>query len=123
MMARMNVETVILGEYEILPGTTLLTSQWVMQRDARFFDQPDRFMPERWLDGLEQRLPPGAYFPFGDGPRRCIGQGFAQLETSLVIATIAQKFRFRLKKGFPVVPEPLVTLRPKYGIEMTIEPR
>jgi cytochrome P450 len=123
MMARMNVETVILGEYEILPGTTLLTSQWVMHRDARFFDQSDRFMPERWLDGLEQRLPPGAYFPFGDGPRRCIGQGFAQLETSLVIATIAQKFRFRLKKGFPVVPEPLVTLRPKYGIEMTIEPR
>jgi cytochrome P450 len=123
MIARMNVEPVILGEYEIPPRTTLLTSQWVMHRDARFFDQPDRFMPERWLDGLEARLPPGAYFPFGDGPRRCIGQGFAQLETALVIAAIAQKCRFRLKKGFPIVPEPLVTLRPKYGIEMTIEPR
>jgi cytochrome P450 len=123
MMARMNVEPVILGEYEIPPRTTLLTSQWVMHRDPRFFDQPERFLPERWLDGLEQRLPPGAYFPFGDGPRRCIGQGFAQLETALVIAAIAQKFSFRLKKGFPVVPEPLVTLRPKYGIEMTIEPR
>jgi cytochrome P450 len=123
MMARMNVEPVILGEYEIPPRTTLLTSQWVMHRDARFFDQPDRFMPERWLDGLEQRLPPGAYFPFGDGPRRCIGQGFAQLETALVIAAIAQKFSFRPKKGFPVIPEPLVTLRPKYGIQMSIEPR
>jgi cytochrome P450 len=123
MMARMNVETVRVGGYEIPPGSTLLASQWVMHRDARFYEQPERFVPERWLDGLEQRLPPGAYFPFGDGPRRCIGQGFAQLETALVIAAIAQKFRFRLKKGFPVVPEPLVTLRPKYGIEMTIEAR
>ena len=123
IMARMNVETVRVGGYEIPPRSTLLASQWVMHRDARFFQQPEQFMPERWLDGLESRLPPGAYFPFGDGPRRCIGQGFAQLETALVIAAIAQKFSFRLNKGFPVVPEPLVTLRPKYGIEMTIESR
>jgi len=123
MMARMNVETVRVGGYEIPPGSTLLASQWVMHRDARFYEQPERFMPERWVDGLEQRLPPGAYFPFGDGPRRCIGQGFAQLETALVVAAIAQKFRFRLKRGCLVVPEPLVTLRPKYGIEMTIEIR
>jgi cytochrome P450 len=121
MMARMNVETVNVGGYEIPPRTTLLASQWVMHRDPRFFEQPEKFVPERWFDGLESRLPPGAYFPFGDGPRRCIGQGFAQLETALVIAAIAQKFRFRLKKGFPVVPEPLVTLRPKYGIEMKIQ--
>jgi cytochrome P450 len=121
IMARMNVETVSVGGYEIPPYSTLLASQWVMHRDARFYKRPEQFTPERWLDGLEQRLPPGAYFPFGDGPRRCIGQGFAQLETALVIAAIAQKFRFRLNKGFPVVPEPLVTLRPKYGIEMTIE--
>jgi cytochrome P450 len=121
MMARMNVETVNVSGYEIPPRTTLLASQWVMHRDPRFFEQPEKFVPERWFDGLESRLPPGAYFPFGDGPRRCIGQGFAQLETALVIAAIAQKFRFRLKKGFPVVPEPLVTLRPKYGIEMTIQ--
>jgi cytochrome P450 len=123
MMARMNVETVSVGGYEIPPHSTLLASQWVMHRDPRLYEQPEQFMPERWLDGLEQRLPPGAYFPFGDGPRRCIGQGFAQLETALVIAAIAQKFRFRLKKGFQVVPEPLVTLRPKYGIEMTIAAR
>jgi cytochrome P450 len=123
MLARMNLETVHLGGYEIPPRSTLLASQWVMQRDPRFFEEPEQFMPERWLDGLESRLPPGVYFPFGDGPRRCIGQGFAQLETALVIAAIAQKFRFRRTKGFPVVPEPLVTLRPKYGIEMSIEAR
>src|SRR5437899_5053214 len=121
VMARMNVEPVRFGGYEFPPGTTLLASQWVMHRDARYFDQPERFMPERWLDSLESRLPPGAYFPFGAGPRRCLGQGFAQLETALVIAAIRQKFRFRLKKDFPVVLEPLVTLRPKYGIEMTIQ--
>ena len=123
VMARMNVETVSVGGYEFPPRTTLLASQWVMHRDARFYEQPERFLPERWLDGLESRLPPGAYFPFGDGPRRCIGQGFAQLETALVIAAIAQKFRFRLTEGFPVVPEPLVTLRPRYGISMSIEAR
>lgn len=123
MLARMNVEPMRFGEYEIPPGTTLLSSQWILHRDARFFEEPERFLPERWLDGLEQRLRPGVYFPFGDGPRRCIGQGFAMLESALVIAAIAQKFRFRLTPGFPVVPEPLVTLRPKYGIEMKIEGR
>lgn len=123
MLARMNVEPMRFGEYEIPPGTTLLSSQWILHRDARFFEEPERFLPERWRDGLEQRLPPGVYFPFGDGPRRCIGQGFAMLESALVIAAIAQKFRFRLTPGFPVVPEPLVTLRPKYGIEMKIEGR
>jgi len=123
MLARMNVEPVRFGGYEIPPRTTLLSSQWILHRDARFFEEPERFLPERWLGGLEQKLPPGAYFPFGDGPRRCIGQGFAMLESALVIAAIAQKYRFRLTPGFPVVPEPLVTLRPKYGIEMRIEAR
>lgn len=123
MLARMNVEPMRFGEYEIPPGTTLLSSQWILHRDARFFEEPERFLPERWLGGLEQKLPPGVYFPFGDGPRRCIGQGFAMLESALVIAAIAQKFRFRLTPGFSVVPEPLVTLRPKYGIEMKIEAR
>ncbi len=123
MLARMNVEPVRFGEYEIPTGTTLLSSQWILHRDPRFFESPERFLPERWLGGLEQNLPPGAYFPFGDGPRRCIGQGFAMLESALVIAAIAQKYKFRLKPGFPVVPEPLVTLRPKYGIEMKIEAR
>jgi cytochrome P450 len=121
MMARLNVEPLRFGEYQIPPGWTILASQWVMQRDARFFEQPEKFLPERWLDGLLERLPTGAYFPFGDGPRRCIGQGFALLETALVVAALAQKFRFRLTPGYPIVPEPLITLRPKFGIEMRIE--
>jgi cytochrome P450 len=123
MMARLNVEPVRFGKYEIPPGRTLLASQWVMQRDPRFFEKPEKFLPERWLDGLIERLPAGVYFPFGDGPRRCIGQGFALLETALVLAALTQKFQFRLTPGYPVVPEPLVTLRPRFGIEMQIQER
>lgn len=123
MLARTSIERTNFGGYEIPVGTTLIASQWVMHRDTRFFEQPEKFLPERWLDGLEQRLPAGAYFPFGDGPRRCIGQGFAMLEAALVIAAIAQKFEFRLRPGFVVETEPLVTLRPKHGIPMKIVKR
>lgn len=120
ILARVAVARFHIGEYDFPAGETLLLSQWVMHRDPRYYDDPDAFRPERWLDGLADRLPPGAYFPFGDGPRRCIGQGFALLETALVIATIAQRFRFRLVRGRNAVPEPLVTLRPKRGIWMTL---
>ena len=123
MLARTSVVKTNFGGYEIPSRTTLIASQWVMHRDRRYFDEPEKFLPERWLGGLEQRLPAGAYFPFGDGPRRCIGQGFAMLEAALAIAAIAQKFQFRLTPGFPIETEPLVTLRAKHGISMRIEKR
>jgi cytochrome P450 len=120
IVARTSVEPCQIGGYDFPTGTTFLMSQWVMHRDPRYFDDPDAFRPERWLDGLADRLPAGVYFPFGGGPRRCIGQGFAMLEASLAIATLAQRFRFRLVPGQTVVPEPLVTLRPRNGIRMTL---
>ena len=120
LLARQAIAPFSIGGYDFPPGETVLISQWVMHRDPRYYDNPDAFRPERWLDGLADRLPPGAYFPFGDGPRRCIGQGFAMLESALVIATLAQRFRFRLAPGSNVATEPLVTLRPKHGIWMTI---
>ena len=123
VLARTSIAPCTIGGYDIPVGTTILMSQWVMHRDARYFDDPDSFRPERWLDGLADRLPAGVYLPFGDGPRRCIGQGFALLEAALVIGTIAQRFRFRLVPGHPVVPEPLVTLRPRHGIRMTLHER
>jgi cytochrome P450 len=123
LLARTSIAPCTIGGYDIPAGTTVLTSQWLMHRDSRWFDEPDAFRPERWLDGLADRLPPGVYLPFGDGPRRCIGQGFALLEAALVIATIAQRYRFCLVPGHPIVPEPLVTLRPKYGIRMTLHAR
>jgi cytochrome P450 len=121
--ARTSIEPCQIGGYDFPAGSTILMSQWVMHRDSRFYDEPQAFRPERWLDGLADRLPAGAYFPFGDGPRRCIGQNFAMLEAAIVIGTLAQRFQFRLVPGHPVDPEPLVTLRPRHGIRMTVHTR
>lgn len=123
IIARTSIEACSIGGYDFPAGSTMLMSQWVMHRDGRFFEDPDTFRPERWLDGLGNRLPAGAYYPFGDGPRRCIGQGFALLEAAIVIGTIAQRFKFRLAPGQAVVPEPLITLRPRNGIRMTLQAR
>ena len=121
--ARTSVETCRLGDYEFGPNTTVIASQWAMHRDPRYFQAPLEFRPERWLDGGANRIPAGAYFPFGDGPRRCIGQGFAQLEAALVVAMIAQKFRLRLVPGERVEPDALVTLRFKHPLRMVIHAR
>jgi cytochrome P450 len=121
--ARTSVEPFSVGGYDFGPDTTLLMSQWVTQRDTRFFAAPEEFRPERWLNGLAGEISSGAYFPFGNGPRRCIGQGFAMLEAALVVATIAQKFRFRVVPGYRVEPEPLVTLRFRHGLKMKIQAR
>jgi cytochrome P450 len=121
--ARTSIEPCSLGGYDFGPDTTVLFSQWVMHRDPRYFDTPLEFRPERWMNGLAGKISAGAYFPFGDGPRRCIGQGFAQLEAALVVATIAQKFQFQLVPGQVVEPEPLVTLRFKNGLRMKLAAR
>jgi cytochrome P450 len=123
IVARTSVAPCTIAGYDFPADTTMIMAQWVMHRDPRYFDDPEVFRPERWLNGLENRLPAGAYFPFGDGPRRCIGQGFALLESALVLATIAQKYRFKLVPGHPVIPDPLVTLRAKHGIRMTFHAR
>jgi cytochrome P450 len=123
LLSRLAVAPFSLAGYDFPAGTTLLMTPWVLHRDARFFDDPGAFRPERWLNGLEDRLPQGAYLPFGDGPRRCIGQDFAILDAMLVIAIIAQQFRLRLVAGPPIETELLVTLRPKQGIKMMIQER
>src|SRR5437764_14154783 len=93
-----------------------------MRRDARFFAEPDRLNPDRWTAELTAELPKFAYFPFGGGPRQCIGESFAWMELVLVVATIAQQWKLRLVPGHPVAPQPLVTLRTKHGMRMTTEP-
>jgi cytochrome P450 len=123
ILAREAMEPCEIGGFDVHKGSTVVISQWIMHRDARYFDDPEAFRPERWLDGLQDRLPPGAYFPFSAGPRRCIGEAFALLEAAIVIATLAQKFTFRLVPGAEVVPEPLITLRPRHPIEMTLHAR
>lgn len=112
-----------IGGHPLPKGTVVALCQWVVHRDARHFTDPDEFRPERWLDGLARRLPRYAYFPFGGGPRLCIGQGFAMMELTLLLATIAQRFRFAPVPGHPVVPQQALTLRPKHGLRMVLTAR
>ncbi len=111
------------GGYRVPAGSIVLLSQYVMHRDARYFPDPLRFDPERWTPEAKATRPQFSYFPFGGGPRRCIGEGFAWLEGILVIATLAQRWRMRLVPSHPVALQPMVTLRPKYGMRMTLERR
>jgi cytochrome P450 len=112
-----------LGGYHIPAGMTLLMSQWVMHRDERFFENPEEFRPERWQNDLAKRLPRLVYFPFGAGPRRCIGDTFALMEAALVLATFAQHYRFTVLDGHEVIPSPDFTLRPTGGIPAILAPR
>jgi cytochrome P450 len=98
-------------------------SQWVVQRDPRFFDRPDDFLPERWTNEFEQRLPRFAYFPFGGGPRVCIGSSFAMQEAVLVLAGVAQQFHLGLSSGQKVEPWATLVLRPKNGIILQVKRR
>ena len=111
------------GGHELRPGTNILMSQWVVHHDPRWFPDPDVFRPERWADGLLERLPKYAYFPFGGGPRVCVGTAFANMEAALVLATIARRFRLRLAPNAKVEARPYVTLRPHPGLPMVLEAR
>lgn len=103
-------------------GCSILMSQWAMHRNPKYFEDPEEFKPERWKNDLEKRLPRGVYFPFADGPRICIGKGFAQMEAVLLLATIAQKFQLMVP-DFPIVPQPSITLRPEYGRKVMLKKR
>jgi cytochrome P450 len=101
----------------------VLVPTWVVHRDARWFDQPETFRPERWEGDAARHLPRFAYFPFGGGPRQCIGTTFATMEAILILAAITQRFRLTLVPGQRVVPVPYITLRPEPGIRMRLERR
>jgi len=112
-----------IGDYVIPKGSLVLLSQYVMHRDARFFREPDKFDPERWTPEAKEARPQFSYFPFGGGPRRCIGEGFAWMEGILLIASIANRWRMRLEPGHRVELQPVITLRPKHGMRMTLHER
>ena len=111
------------GGFEIPARSIVLMSQYVTHRDARWFPNPERFDPERFLPERQAERPKLAYFPFGAGPRVCIGEQFAWMEGIILLATIAQRWRLRLVPGHPVALQPIITLRPKYGMKMTVEAR
>lgn len=112
-----------IGGYHVPAGAQLFISQYVVQRDGRFFDDPGSFDPERWTDGRTEDLPPYAYFPFGGGPRMCIGSGFAKMEAMLLLATVAQRFGLEPVSGRNPVAQPSITLRPRDGIRTRLHER
>ncbi len=119
---RRAVRDTSVGGHAVPAGTTVLMSPWAMHRDPRYFDAPEEFQPERWLDGLASRLPRFAYFPFSSGPRRCVGSSFALMEATIAIAVILPRFAV---SDAPARAEmaPSITLRPARGMRVRLTPR
>ncbi|HEY4184844.1 MAG TPA: cytochrome P450 [Polyangia bacterium] len=122
-VGRQAVAPVEIGGYQFPKGADFLMSPWVVHRDPKLFDRPDSFEPARWSDGLAGRLPRFAYFPFGGGPRVCIGNRFAMMEAKLVLARVLQRFRFEATPETEVTLLPSVTLRPRHGVRLRLAAR
>jgi cytochrome P450 len=121
-MGRKALNDFELGPYLLPRGTTMLMSQWIAHRNPSHFPDPLRFDPERFRPDAPPR-PKFSYFPFGAGPRQCIGESFAWMEGVLILATISQRWRLKLVPGHRVKTQPLITLRSKYGMKMIVESR
>ena len=136
-LGRKPLADVVIGGYRVPRNSLVLMSQWVVHRDPRWWPEAERFYPDRWRDdeqesgngarsavGAAQASRPRlAYFPFGAGTRVCIGESFAWMEGIIILATIAQRWRLERVRGHPVIPFPLVTLRPRQGIRMRVRRR
>jgi cytochrome P450 len=121
-LGREAVADCTIGEVPVRRGTNLFMSQWVMHRDARYFPDPLKFDPGRWTDAFERALPRFAYFPFGGGPRYCIGQTFAIAEAALALAVICNQFEFAPDPTFRLELHPGITLRPRAGVRLIVRP-
>jgi cytochrome P450 len=112
-----------IGGYRMPKGSTFFISQWVMHRDPALFEAPEQFQPERWAGDALRRLPRFAYFPFGGGPRICIGNRFAMMEATLILAVLAQRFSFALTPETKLDLFPSATLRPRSPVRLQITAR
>ena len=121
--SRMAFQPFELGGYEIPAGALLAAPQIIVQRDARWFEEPLAFRPDRWTPEFRENLPRYAYYPFGGGPRQCIGESFARTEAKLILATLGQRWRMRPDPHHRADLLPLVSLRPKGGMPMYLERR
>jgi cytochrome P450 len=119
-LGRQAINDYSVGKYVIPAGSIILMSQYVMHRDQRYFPEPDRFYPDRWTQEFKRRLPRFCYFPFGGGSRSCVGEPFALIEATLLIAIICKNWKMRLAPEQKVSMKPLITLRPKYGMRMKL---
>jgi cytochrome P450 len=111
------------GGYLLPKYSTIVIIPYVIHRDPRWFNAPETFDPERFNAQNEPNIPRYAYLPFGGGPRICIGNSFAMMEAKIILASVVQRYRLTLARSKHVVPEPLVTLRPKDGMHMTLQAR
>lgn len=122
-VGRRNLEEDELGGYRILKNTNVLIPIMYFHRSEKYWDEPNKFKPERFSPEKKAHIDRFVYFPFGGGPRTCIGNNFALLEMQIILILYYRNFRFRLKEGFKVDVEPLITLRPKDGMMMKVEQR
>jgi cytochrome P450 len=120
---RRATEAFELDGYLFPAGTMLMFTQWVMHRLPELWGDPEVFRPERWDPVSGQKVPQWSYFPFGGGPRICIGMPFAQLEAKLLLATILQCYVPRVVPGYKPELQPLITLRPKHGLPVILQQR
>jgi len=117
------LEDTSIGGQRIRKGDTIVVSPYITHRHPKYFPDPERFDPDRWLPERAEGLHKFAYFPFGGGVRKCIGEPFAWMEGVLLLATLAQRWAPRLVPGHPVLLDPKITLRPKHGVQMTLHRR
>src|SRR5271157_5811871 len=122
-IAREAVGDCEIGGYLVPRGTQLFLTQYLVHRDPRWYDKPEAFLPERWAGDLVKRLPRCAYFPFGDGPRVCIGNHFAMMKGILVLVTIAQRYRLSILPDQTLELLPSITLRPRSGLRVRLHRR
>jgi len=123
MIGREAIRDTSVGDVSVRKGEIVITPQYFIHRSTKYYKDPERFDPDRWLPENCEGLPKFAYFPFGGGRRLCVGEPFAWMEGVLVLATLAQKWRFELKPGHQIGLNPSVTLRPKGGMPMIAHAR
>jgi cytochrome P450 len=123
-IGRLSLEEHSFGSFVMPARSLFLVSPFVTHRDPRYWDENSAFVPERWLTmSVKEAGQKGIYLPFGGGNRRCIGEGFAWTEGILLLATLARKWKLRLVKEQNIALQPMITLRPKYGMKMEISAR
>ena len=123
IVGRRNIEEDQIGGYRIKKETNVLVPIMYFHRSEKYWDEPMKFKPERFAPELKHNINRYVYFPFGGGPRFCIGNNFAIMEMQIILIQLYRNYKFRLKPNFLVEPEPLITLRPKHGMVMKIEKR
>ena len=123
ILVRKALKEISIGEYLLPADANVVMSQYVNHHDPKYFPEPEKFLPERWTQEFKRSLPRFAYYPFGGGPRGCVGEPFAWMEGVLLLATLSKRWRMRHVRGHKVEMQPRITLRPKFGMRMKLERR